>query len=548
LKNLKIFEDTLLRILLEEGIIDKSESALLLKERVIRKIPLIDSVYKVVDKDLLLDVLSRLYNASTVSVEKISVNESRIADEMFERFGVVLGRVDEKQADIYLFEPIFDMSLNIIKDKLDKELRLYVVPKDIFDSITKDIRKGIEYKKLYAISTNEQLHSMDEESVAIFFADELLQKCFDMQASDIHIEPLKNGFRVRMRLNGMLAEFDRYDSVFYPSLSSRVKLLANLNIAERRDTQDGALIFKMGDEDSAIEVPFRISVMPTIYGEKIVLRRLNSGEEMMYLSQLGMEDDVLEQWKNAIKRPHGIILVSGPTGSGKSTTLFAAISEINKTNINITTVEDPVEFKIPGVNQTQIDSHKISFSHALRSILRQDPDVIMVGEIRDKETAETALRASLTGHMVFSTIHTNDAVSSATRLVNMGIEPFLVASSVVGVLAQRLIRILCDSCKIEHILKDSECSMLKVENQTKVYRAKGCRKCNGSGYVNRIGVYEFLIVDDEIRQMINQNIGESSIKEYAVAKCGMRTILNSAKKVLLDHRTSFDEVMRIAAE
>jgi type II secretory ATPase GspE/PulE/Tfp pilus assembly ATPase PilB-like protein len=548
LKNLKIFEDTLLRILLEEGIIDKSESALLLKERVIRKIPLIDSVYKVVDKDLLLDVLSRLYNASTVSVEKISVNESRIADEMFERFGVVLGRVDEKQADIYLFEPIFDMSLNIIKDKLDKELRLYVVPKDIFDSITKDIRKGIEYKKLYAISTNEQLHSMDEESVAIFFADELLQKCFDMQASDIHIEPLKNGFRVRMRLNGMLAEFDRYDSVFYPSLSSRIKLLANLNIAERRDTQDGALIFKMGDEDSAIEVPFRISVMPTIYGEKIVLRRLNSGEEMMYLSQLGMEDDVLEQWKNAIKRPHGIILVSGPTGSGKSTTLFAAISEINKTNINITTVEDPVEFKIPGVNQIQIDSHKISFSHALRSILRQDPDVIMVGEIRDKETAETALRASLTGHMVFSTIHTNDAVSSATRLVNMGIEPFLVASSVVGVLAQRLIRILCDSCKIEHILKDSECSMLKVENQTKVYRAKGCRKCNGSGYVNRIGVYEFLIVDDEIRQMINQNIGESSIKEYAVTKCGMSTILNSAKKVLLDHRTSFDEVMRIAAE
>lgn len=548
MKNLKIFEDTLLRILLEEGIIDKSESALLLKERVIRKIPLIDSVYKVVDKDLLLDVLSRLYNASTISADKISVNESRIADEIFERFGVVLGRVDEKQADIYLFEPIFDMSLNIIKDKLDKELRLYVVPKDIFDSITKDIRKGIEYKKLYAISTNEQLHSMDEESVAIFFADELLQKCFDMQASDIHIEPLKNGFRVRMRLNGMLAEFDRYDSVFYPSLSSRIKLLANLNIAERRDTQDGALIFKMGDEDSAIEVPFRISVMPTIYGEKIVLRRLNSGEEMMYLSQLGMEDDVLEQWKNAIKRPHGIILVSGPTGSGKSTTLFAAISEINKTNINITTVEDPVEFKIPGVNQTQIDSHKISFSHALRSILRQDPDVIMVGEIRDKETAETALRASLTGHMVFSTIHTNDAVSSVTRLVNMGIEPFLVASSVVGVLAQRLIRILCDSCKIEHILKDSECSMLKVENQTKVYRAKGCRKCNGSGYVNRIGVYEFLIVDDEIRQMINQNIGESSIKEYAVTKCGMRTILNSAKKVLLDHRTSFDEVMRIAAE
>ncbi len=253
-------------------------------------------------------------------------------------------------------------------------------------------------------------------------------------------------------------------------------------------------------------------------------------------------------WKHAIKRPHGIVLVSGPTGSGKSTTLFAAINEINKPHINITTVEDPVEFKIPGVNQVQIDSHKVSFARALRSILRQDPDVVMLGEIRDQETAEVALRASLTGHMVFSTIHTNDAPSSVTRLIDMGIEPFLVASSVVAVLAQRLIRVLCDDCKEQHELSELECDLLDIEYGTHVSRAKGCRKCNGSGYVGRKGVHELLVMDDTIRKMVNQNQGDVQIREYAIKTCGMQTILQSATALMLAQTTSFDEVMRIAAE
>jgi len=547
-KNLKYFEDALLKLAIDKGVIDKSQRTSLLKERVIKKTPLLESISREVECEALLSLLADIYDATVVLEDEVKVNESPDADKLFEKFGIVLGDVTSNKADVYLFEPIFDVEISKIESMINKKLRLLVVSKDVFENISQDLKNEIEHKKHHTISTNEQLKALKEDDVAIFFADELLQKCFDMKASDIHIEPLKDSFRVRMRLNGMLEEFGKYDEFFYPFLSSRVKLLANLDIAERRQTQDGALLFKVKNKDFFVDIPFRVSVMPTIYGEKIVLRRLSSGDEMIYLSELGMEEDILDKWKKAIKRPHGIILVSGPTGSGKSTTLFAAINEINKTNINITTVEDPVEFKIPGVNQLQIDSHKISFSHALRSILRQDPDVIMLGEIRDKETAETALRASLTGHMVFSTIHTNDAPSSATRLIDMGIEPFLVASSVVGILAQRLIRVLCSACKTEHVLSKSESEILYLEENTKVYKAKGCRKCNGSGYVSRMGVYEFLVVDDVISQMINHNKGDVDIKEYAINECGMKTILQSAKEILLAHKTSYDEVMRIAAE
>lgn len=548
MKNLKFFEDILLKTLADKDIIDKIQRVSLLKERIVKKKSLLQSLSAIVSQDTLLEILAQIYNAKIAQLDDISVNESSVADEIFSTYDVVLGAMDGQFADIYLFEPIFEEQLKKIEDILDKKIRLFVVSKDIYEKITKDIKYGIEYKKNYVIRTNDELRALSEEEIAISFSEELLQKCFDIKASDIHIEPLKNSFRVRMRLNGILEEFGRYDSELYPSLSSRIKLLSKLDIAERRKTQDGALLFKTLIEAQSVDVPFRVSVMPTIYGEKIVLRRLSSGEEAIYLSQIGMDEETLQKWKRAIKRPHGIILVSGPTGSGKSTTLFAAINEINKVHINITTIEDPVEFKIPGVNQIHIDSYKVSFADALRSILRQDPDVIMLGEIRDKESAEIALRASLTGHMVFSTIHTNDAASSATRLIDMGIEPFLVSSSVVGILAQRLIRILCDGCKEEYILDDFECDMLGILKNSKVCRAKGCRKCNGSGYIGRTGVYEFLLFDETIRQMITQNKNDSEIKSYAIEVCGMKTILESAKELLINSRTSVDELLRISAE
>ncbi|MEA3330455.1 MAG: GspE/PulE family protein [Campylobacterota bacterium] len=550
MRNLKIFEDELLKGLVESSIIDKQQRGPLLRERVVKKRPLLQIVAdsKEISEPELLKLLAKLYDATVLESEaEISVNESPIADAIFEEFGVVLGKMSDNKAEFYLFEPIFDAAWSKIETKLEKDCLKFVVTSGTYKRISEDIKQNIEYKKHHSISS-EELHRLPEDKVAVLFADELLQKSLETKASDIHIEPLKIGFRVRIRINGMLQEFGNYEEEFFPSVSSRLKLLSGLNIAEKRDTQDGALVFKAIENEKEVDVPFRVSVMPTIYGEKIVLRRLSSGEEVISLDDLKMGDEISEQWKRAIKHPYGIVLISGPTGSGKSTTLFAALNEINHSDINITTVEDPVEFKIPGVNQVQINSHKVSFADALRSILRQDPDVIMIGEIRDHETAEVALRASLTGHLVFSTIHTNDAASVVTRLIDMGVEPFLVASSLIGALAQRLVRVLCPKCKQKYRLGTAECDMLNLDSDTTVYRAKGCRKCHNSGYSSRRGVYEFLIIDSTIKKMINSGTTDIDIRNYAIKAYGMITILESAKKLMLSGETSYEEVVRVASE
>ncbi|WP_321778165.1 GspE/PulE family protein [Sulfurimonas sp.] len=551
MRNLKIFEDELLKELIDKNIIDKKERNRLLRERIVKKTPLLQNIAnsKEIETQSLLEILARLYDATILDNEDtIVVNDSLVADSLFKEHGAVLGKIDDTQAEFYLFEPIFDASWSSIESTLQKNCVRFIVTLDTYERISEDIKKNIEYKKNHAITSNEQLHSLPEDKVAILFADELLQKTLETKASDVHIEPKKDGFRVRFRINGMLQEFGEYEKEFFPLVSSRLKLLSGLNIAEKRDTQDGALVFKAIENDKEVDVPFRISVMPTIYGEKIVLRRLSGGDEVIRLDDLKMGDDISMYWKKAIKNPYGIILISGPTGSGKSTTLFAALNEINHSNINITTVEDPVEFKIPGVNQVQINSYKVSFATALRSILRQDPDVIMIGEIRDYETAEIALRASLTGHLVFSTIHTNDAASVVTRLIDMGVEPFLVASSLVGVLAQRLVRILCPECKQEHTLGFIECQRLSISKETVVYKAKGCRKCHNSGYVSRQGIYEFLIFDDHIKKMINNKTSDIEIRNYAIKTYGMPTILESAKKLMLSGDTSYEELIKVASE
>ena len=551
MKNLKMFEDALLKALLERGLIDREIRSRLLKERVVKKTPILDGVAALpsVTDAQLSEVLATLYGASVATDESaLSASDAPLADEIFEAFGVVMGESDDTGVRIYLYEPVFDHVTARLRERIVQPQHPMVVSAATFARISEDIRHGIEHRRHCSISSNDVLNALPEAEVAIRFADELLQKAVETGASDVHIEPLKEGFRVRMRLHGMLQEFGRYDSRFFPSVTSRIKLLCNLDIAERRKTQDGALLYESGTEDKPVETPFRVSVMPLIYGEKVVMRRLSSGGEVILLQQLGMNDAILNQWKQAIRRPHGIILVSGPTGSGKSTTLFAAINEINREEINITTVEGPVEFKIPGVNQVQIDSHKVSFAAALRSILRQDPDVVMLGEIRDQETAEVALRASLTGHMVFSTIHTNDAPSSVTRLIDMGIEPFLVASSVVGVLAQRLVRVLCDACKAPDPLDAATREALGLPEGCQVYTAQGCRKCNGTGFVSRRGVYEFMPVDETVRKLINDHASDARIREYARQTLGMQSIFEAATALMREGVTSYDEVMRVAAE
>jgi len=266
------------------------------------------------------------------------------------------------------------------------------------------------------------------------------------------------------------------------------------------------------------------------------------------LNHLGMDENILIPWRKMIKKPHGIILVSGPTGSGKSTTLQATINEVKSDEINITTVEDPVESKIAGINQVQIDAYKVSFADALRSILRQDPDVIMIGEIRDKETAEIALRASLTGHMVYSTIHTNDAPSAVTRLIDMGIEPFLVSSSVIGVLAQRLVRVLCENCKQESMTNDVQMKLLMIDEPQKIYEPCGCQKCANTGYSSRVGVYELMTVDAQIQKLINSRASDAAIREYALEALNMPTLYQEGKKKVLMGITSMSEFQKIIAQ
>lgn len=398
--------------------------------------------------------------------------------------------------------------------------------------------------------SNYKLASMSSDDVAIAFVNDVLKVASYSNASDIHFEPYKETFRVRMRLDGILKNMGDYEPRFHPAITARVKLLGSLDIAERRAPQDGSLRFQFTPQDSeeSTEIHFRVSSIPTIYGEKIVLRRLSDKEDIAEIKRLGMDESTLEEWRQLTSRPFGIVLVSGPTGSGKSTTLFATLRILNSEEVNISTIEDPVEYKIEGINQMQINSVKLSFASALRSVLRQDPDVIMVGEIRDRETADIALRASLTGHKVFSTVHTNDTASSITRLLDMGVEPFLVASSLNGVLAQRLVRKICSHCQEFYDSTTEEQLFLHLEQPLTLSRGKGCQECNHTGYSGRTGIYELLPLNSEIRQMIVQRQSDMEIKQYAIHSLGMRSLFQSAREKIITHTTTTEELKRVMGE
>jgi general secretion pathway protein E len=330
------------------------------------------------------------------------------------------------------------------------------------------------------------------------------------------------------------------------SIVSRVKIMAGLNIAEKRIPQDGRIRIRMAGR----EIDLRVSTLPVRHGERVVMRILEKGE-VFTLDGVGMEQRDLQEFRDMIRRPHGIILVTGPTGSGKTTTLYSALSEINAPDLNILTIEDPVEYELKGIGQTQVNPKiKLTFASALRAHLRQDPDVIMVGEIRDKETADNAVQASLTGHLVFSTLHTNDAAGAFTRLIDMGVEPFLVSSSLLMVVAQRLVRRLCPDCKEPYTPSAAELADIGLkESDLKgpVYRAKGCPTCINTGYTGRMGIYEMLFVRDNVRQLVMASSDAGTIKRAALSN-GMRTLRVDGLDKALQGHTSFDEVLRVTQE
>lgn len=391
----------------------------------------------------------------------------------------------------------------------------------------------------------EDIYSADiNSSPIVLLVKELIDQAVRQRASDIHIEPMERQVRIRYRIDGVLYEKASYNPKLLAAISARIKIIGGMDISEKRKPQDGR-ITQVVDR---LEYDIRVSVLPTVYGEKIVMRLTSKNALTREKGQLGLKSSELKQFDHILQNPHGILLVTGPTGSGKSTTLYTALSELNTPEVNIITVEDPVEANIDGINQIQVNNKaELTFASALRSILRQDPDIIMIGEIRDTETATIAVQASITGHMVVSTLHTNSAAGTITRLEDMGIEPYLLADSVVGVIAQRLVRRLCPHCKRPHPATQEERELLSVSDgrELTVYEAGGCPKCDNTGYRGRIGVYEIMEMTPALKTIISRGGGADEIREQALAE-GMHTLRMSAAEYVEDGITSIGEMMRVS--
>ena len=385
-----------------------------------------------------------------------------------------------------------------------------------------------------------------EDAPVVKLVNAILTDAIKKRASDIHIEPYEKTFRVRFRIDGVLYEIMKPPPKLKAAITSRIKIMAELDIAERRLPQDGRIKLKLGNKR---EMDFRVSVLPGLFGEKVVLRLLDKTNLQTDLTKLGFFASQMEAFQECISKPYGLILVTGPTGSGKTTTLYSALSELNKPTVNISTAEDPVEFNLHGINQVQMhDDIGLNFAAALRSFLRQDPDIVMVGEIRDYETAEIAIKASLTGHLVLSTLHTNDAPSTINRLLNMGIEPFLVASSINIVVAQRLARKVCENCKDlfdvnPEVLVNIGISPTEARH-IKVYYGKGCEKCSGTGYKGRIALYECMVMTEELKEFVLNGASAAEIKREAVRQ-GMLTLRMSGLEFLKTGTTTIEEVLRV---
>ncbi len=400
-----------------------------------------------------------------------------------------------------------------------------------------------------SVPETEDLLEQEDDAPIIRLINALLSESIKLNASDIHIETFERRLVVRFRVDGVLREIVQPKRALAPLLVSRIKVMAKLDIAEKRVPQDGRISLRIAGR----EVDIRVSTMPASNGERVVLRLLDKQAGRLDVSALGMQPRDAELLTELLHKPHGILLVTGPTGSGKTTTLYAGLSSINNNQKNILTVEDPIEYNLEGIGQTQVNNKAdMSFARGLRAMLRQDPDVVMVGEIRDLETVEIAIQASLTGHLVLSTLHTNTAVGSVTRLADMGVESFLLSSSLIGVLAQRLVRLLCPDCKQPHTADQAECEFLNIDlanpavSAPTIYRATGCDNCNQQGYVGRTGIYELIAVDETLRDLIHNKASEADM--FAYARTQGPSIRDDGRVRILSGHTSVEEVLRVTQE
>jgi len=476
------------------------------------------------------------------------------------RHGVLVGEQQEGDLTVMFRPPLKPTVVAELRRFLETPFNLKQVKSDDFERFLSDHYEGdgntdlnsmadmgdeLDLDDFDSLAESQDLLDSDDDAPIIRFINTILKQAIKEGASDIHFEPYENQLIVRTRVDGILHEITTQPSRVIPVVISRLKVMAELDIAEKRIPQDGRITRKVGGKT----VDMRVSTLPSGSSERVVLRLLDRQAGKLTMEQLGMSKINLEGLNKCIEKPHGIFLVTGPTGSGKTTTLYASLDKLNDSKRNILTVEDPIEYYIDGIGQTQVNNKvDMSFSRGLRAILRQDPDVVMVGEIRDLETAEISVQASLTGHMVFSTLHTNTAIGAITRLRDMGVEPFLLSSTVTGVLAQRLVRRLCEHCKEPHEMTESEANKLGMpENiNSPIFKSRGCSQCNNLGYAGRTGIHELVTIDDEIQTLIHDGAGEHELEKVARKTSG--SILDDgAQKVLLGI-TTIEEVLRVCRE
>jgi type IV pilus assembly protein PilB len=517
-----------------------------------------------ISREELFKVLQYVYETEYVDLSNYVIDPeviSLIPEKFALQFRLIPLSINDNELVVAMANPLDVYAIDFVRGhtKIKKIKTMLAAEDDILSAINsyyelgeyKDIIEKLGTEMVFKEEEDEDLQKLEAISKGapiIQLVNMLIVQGVKDRASDIHIEPNDRGLLIRFRIDGMLHDNRILPNKIKAAIISRVKILAKMDIAERRLPQDGRFQVKFGIK----EVDLRVSTIPTVFGEKVVLRILDKSKGLIELKNLGFLAEQLDQFKSMILKSYGIILLTGPTGSGKTTTLYAALNKVNSNEKNIITVEDPVEYKLNRVNQIQIlPKIDLTFANALRSILRQDPDVIMIGEIRDTETAQIAVQAALTGHLVFSTLHTNDAASALTRLIDMGIEPFLISSSVIGVIAQRLVRVICEKCKEEYVPSEDIIYGLKIkdrlnhESKIKLYRGKGCSFCKNTGYYGRISIYELIVLDEEIKSLIVTKASSNVINELAL-KNGMKNLKDSGMEKALQGITTIEEVLRVA--
>jgi type IV pilus assembly protein PilB len=548
------------KLLLMNGLItvDQLEYALKIQKQKGKKLgdTLIELGY-LQEKDLMKILSSRL-KVPFVEIGKVTVKQEAcnlLTRDYCEKHQVLPIDLTDKGIVVATTDPMNFFLADDIALKTNKKVRFVMatqediethIPEYYSNEEAKEAQESIndEFQDISEMEDiaglEEQLKSDIDNAPIVKFVNNVIETGVRSGASDIHIEPQKNVVRIRMRIDGQLVQKMEINSAAMSNLTTRIKIMSGMDIAEKRIPQDGRIETKVDGRT----IDLRVSNLPTVYGEKIVIRVLGGIGTVLSVDQLGMSEKNLEFFKSIIKTPNGIILVCGPTGSGKSTTLYSVLAEVNDSTINTITVEDPVEYKLDGITQVQVNAKAgLTFAAGLRSILRQDPDIIMIGEIRDNETAQIAVKAAITGHVVLSTIHTNSAVGAVARLVDMDIEPYMVADSTVGVIAQRLVKKLCPHCKQKYTTPPDEMEYLGITEPMELYKAGGCKNCGNTGYKGRMGIHEIFVLTGKIRAMINKGVSADEIEEEAI-KNGMVTLREDCLAHVFKGETSVEELIR----